>query len=206
MIAIALFLFKRNKNEFDCKVKNISDCINKSLKKLDYSSINFDKSYFSIIADGTILLEQDKQQYSITQVFDKYKDDLQGFIFVDSMAIGKKGGILVVSSSSTSKVWCLKTQQFICCLEIFYKPILTQIFVVPEKAVLEFNQSQQFTIRAVDQFNTDMSVSSINWEAKKGKISKNGLFTAGQTKGRFAIIATVEQKKCSSLCCNQRGC
>ena len=68
--------------------------------------------------------------------------------------------------------------------------VLTSIVVSPASTRVAFNKTKQFTANGFDQLGDPISTGTVTWSATGGTIT-DGLFTAGETAGEFAVTATV---------------
>jgi len=70
-------------------------------------------------------------------------------------------------------------------------PRLTSIVISPSGLYLEPGKKVTFTAKGLDQHNREMAVKDIKWTATGGKIQKDGVFSAGNDEGDFAVTASV---------------
>lgn len=73
-------------------------------------------------------------------------------------------------------------------------PTLTNLILNQKDPIVGPGSTMQFSIvGGKDQYESDIAISGpVTWSTTGGTIDQNGLFTAGQTKGKFEITATVD--------------
>jgi WD40 repeat protein len=78
-------------------------------------------------------------------------------------------------------------------------PKVTRLQIEPSSAELQFNKPQPFRCKVFDQRNHEMANQTISWKVSSsyaGTIdAKNGYYKAGQTVGKFEIIASAGGKE-----------
>ncbi len=72
-------------------------------------------------------------------------------------------------------------------LKLVDPPRPAQILVHPEQVALQPGQQASFSLSARDQYGQPCKVSVINWSAKGGAISEEGVFTAGEAEGQYNV-------------------
>jgi hypothetical protein len=77
---------------------------------------------------------------------------------------------------------------------------VTSLYVLPPRLTVPFGQSQQYTVRARDQFSDAIASPSITWNVSGGgTITTGGLFTAGSSAGIFTVTAQSASMNASTL-------
>ncbi len=71
---------------------------------------------------------------------------------------------------------------------VIYRADLDRIYVYPDSAVLNPNESMRFNAIAVDKKNHPVNMDLI-WQAQGGSIDSTGLYTAGTAGGLYAVTA-----------------
>jgi hypothetical protein len=70
-------------------------------------------------------------------------------------------------------------------------PRLNRLAARPEQVVLKIGEQAAFTCSGTDQYGQPFSLPDVTWSATGGKVTADGLFTAGQTGGLHTIRAEV---------------
>lgn len=78
-------------------------------------------------------------------------------------------------------------------------PVLTSLVISPSSAEVQPAKKQTFIVRGVDQYGQDIEARNVEWRATGGTIDKDGVFTAGQDEGSFAVTANVGAVKGSTM-------
>jgi hypothetical protein len=78
-------------------------------------------------------------------------------------------------------------------------PVLASLVISPSSADVQPGKKQTFILRGVDQYGQDIEARNVEWKATGGTIDKDGVFTAGQDEGSFAVTANVGAVKGSTM-------
>ena len=78
-------------------------------------------------------------------------------------------------------------------------PVLASLIVSPSSAQIQPGKKQAYVVRGVDQYGQDIAVSGVEWKATGGAIDKEGVFTAAQDEGSFAVTANIGAVKSSAV-------
>jgi hypothetical protein len=68
----------------------------------------------------------------------------------------------------------------------------------PSHAQIQPGKKQAFVVRGVDQYGQDIVTAGVEWKATGGTIDRDGVFTAAQDEGSFAVTASVGAVKNST--------
>jgi len=70
-------------------------------------------------------------------------------------------------------------------------PKLTTLVISPQPVQLEPGKKQAFVVKGLDQYDTEITLDSVQWQATGGTIDSNGVLQAGNDAGNFTVTATV---------------
>jgi hypothetical protein len=70
-------------------------------------------------------------------------------------------------------------------------PKLTTLVISPQPVQLEPGKKQAFVVKGLDQYDTEITLDSVQWQATGGAIDSNGVLQAGNDAGNFTVTATV---------------
>ena len=68
-------------------------------------------------------------------------------------------------------------------------PRLAKLVVRPEQATIKVGERAEFSVSALDQYGQTFSTPAIEWSAKGGTVTPEGVFTAGATGGVYSVHA-----------------
>jgi hypothetical protein len=78
-------------------------------------------------------------------------------------------------------------------------PVLVSLIVSPSSAQIQPGKKQAYVVRGVDQYSQDIAVAGVEWKATGGAIDKEGVFTAAQDEGSFAVTANIGAVRSSAV-------
>lgn len=78
-------------------------------------------------------------------------------------------------------------------------PILASLVITPSGVQTQPGKKQAFVVRGLDQYGQDIVTGSVEWKATGGTIDREGVFSAGQDEGSFAVTATAGGVKNSTM-------
>ena len=87
-------------------------------------------------------------------------------------------------------------------------PVLTRLKIIPDTVTVPLNASQQFTVRAYDQFDSLMTTPAITWSTTGtgNTISSTGIFTAGTNVGTHTVTAIADTVSGTAVVTTGYGC
>jgi hypothetical protein len=68
-------------------------------------------------------------------------------------------------------------------------PRLVRLIVRPEQATIKVGERAEFTVSAQDQYSQAFPAPAVEWSAKGGTVTAEGVFTAGETGGVYSVHA-----------------
>jgi hypothetical protein len=68
-------------------------------------------------------------------------------------------------------------------------PRLARLVIRPEQATIKVGERAEFTVSALDQYSQPFSTPAVEWSAKGGTVTVEGVFTAGDTGGVYSVHA-----------------
>ncbi len=71
-------------------------------------------------------------------------------------------------------------------------PRLAQLLIQPTQASVKLGQQQAFTCTARDQYGQPLAIPTVTWKASGGTVADDGVFTTGDSEGRFTVHATAQ--------------
>jgi len=78
-------------------------------------------------------------------------------------------------------------------------PVLASLVVSPGSVQIQPGKRQAYIVRGVDQYGQDIAIAGVEWKATGGSIDKDGVFTAAQDEGSFAVTASSGAVKGSAM-------
>jgi hypothetical protein len=78
-------------------------------------------------------------------------------------------------------------------------PILASLVISPSGVQIQQGKKQAYVVRGLDQYGQDIAAAGVEWKATGGAIDGEGVFTAGQDEGNFAVTATSGAVKNSAM-------
>ena len=68
-------------------------------------------------------------------------------------------------------------------------PRLARLIVRPEQATIKVGERAEFSVSAQDQYSQPFPTPAVEWSAKGGTVTAEGVFTAGDTGGVYSVHA-----------------
>jgi hypothetical protein len=78
-------------------------------------------------------------------------------------------------------------------------PVLASLVISPNDVQIQPGKKQAFVVRGLDQYGQDIVAGGVEWKATGGTIDREGVFTAGQDEGNFAVTAAAGAVKSSMM-------
>jgi hypothetical protein len=78
-------------------------------------------------------------------------------------------------------------------------PVLASLVISPSGVQIQPGKKQAYVVRELDQYGQDIVAGGVEWKATGGTIDREGVFTAGQDEGSFAVTATAGAVKNSVM-------
>ncbi|NLX95203.1 MAG: hypothetical protein GXY83_03400 [Rhodopirellula sp.] len=66
---------------------------------------------------------------------------------------------------------------------------LARLVIRPEQATIKASERAEFSVSAQDQYNQPFPTPAVQWSAKGGAVTNEGVFTAGDTGGVYSVHA-----------------
>ncbi len=68
-------------------------------------------------------------------------------------------------------------------------PRLARLVIRPEQATIKVGERAEFSVSALDQYGQPFPTPAVEWSAKGGTVTAEGVFTAGETGGVYSVHA-----------------
>jgi predicted AAA+ superfamily ATPase len=68
-------------------------------------------------------------------------------------------------------------------------PRLARLVIRPDQATIKVGERAEFSVSALDQYSQPFAVPAVEWSAKGGTVTAEGVFTAGETGGVYSVHA-----------------
>lgn len=68
-------------------------------------------------------------------------------------------------------------------------PRLARLVIRPEQATIKVGERAEFSVSAQDQYSQPFATPAVQWSAKGGTVSSEGVLTAGETGGVYSVHA-----------------
>jgi hypothetical protein len=78
-------------------------------------------------------------------------------------------------------------------------PVLMSLIVSPSSVQIQPGKKQAYVVRGLDQYGQDIAAAGVEWKATGGTIDREGVFTAAQDEGSFAVTASSGAVKGSAM-------
>ena len=72
-------------------------------------------------------------------------------------------------------------------------PKLTTLVISPQQVQLEPGKKQAFVVQGRDQYDKEIALDLVQWQATGGTIDTDGVLQAGNDEGNFIVTATIEE-------------
>jgi hypothetical protein len=153
-------------------------------------------------ANSVIQVHSTKQDVSIRGL-DQFKKPMQSLpaITFSSLRSPAGGTATAATTSNTLAVSFNRAGEYVARIQVGaltrtltfnVNQAVTRINVTPGTTRLEYQATQLFQARALDQFNAPMSTTPVfTWSATGGTITTAGSFTTGAVSGNFSVRANV---------------
>ena len=66
-------------------------------------------------------------------------------------------------------------------------PRLARLVIRPDQATIKVGERAEFSVSAQDQYSQPFPTPAVEWSAKGGTVTAEGVFTAGETGGVYSV-------------------